>query len=345
MSTVDSPAMPPEAAAAQLVFQMATGHIMASALRSALIFKSPDRLVAGPRPVADLAREAGANEDGLYRVLRALASFGVFTESSPRTFELNLPARMLVRGEESLAGIARWMSDATPMRAHAEMEYSVKTGQPAADKVYGKPVFQHFSEHPEVSEVFNDGMTSFSALVIPTVLEAYDFSGIGTLVDVAGGHGQVLTSILRKYPAMQGILFDIEHVIAGARPKIEAMGLAGRCRTESGDFFKDVPAGDAYVMKHIIHDWDDERAVTILKNLVARMTDRKTGRVILLESVIQPLSGPDAGKLVDLEMLVMTSGRERTAEEFAAVFSRAGLRLERVVPTASALCVIEARVA
>jgi hypothetical protein len=347
MSTVtDHPAVPPEAAAAQLVFQFATGHIMASALRSALSFGIPERLAAGPRDIASLAKEAGANEDALYRVLRALSAFGVFAEPSPRVFELNLPARMLLKDAPgSLAGLARWICDAMPMRAHAEMEYSVRTGRTAAEQVYGMPVFEYFPKHPDVSEVFNAGMTSFSNAVIPAVLEAYDFSGIGTLVDIAGGHGAVLTAILKKYPQMSGVLFDLDHVIAGAHANIESQGLSARCRAESGDFFADVPAGDAYVMKHIIHDWDDERAVAILRTARRRLSDPLTGRILLLEAIIQPGSSPDLGKIVDLEMLVMAGGRERTADEFAALFTRAGLRLARIIPTASPLSVIEARVA
>jgi len=346
MSTVDAaPAVPPEAAAAQLVFQLATGHIMASALRSALIFGIPDRLVDGPRPVADLAREAGANEDALYRVLRALVSVGIFEEPSPRTFALTLPSRMLMSGPGTLHGLVRWICDGAPMRAHAEMEYSVRTGKPAAEKVFGMAVFEYFAAHPELSEIFNNGMTSFSAAIIPTVLEAYDFSGITTLVDVAGGHGQVLTSILEKNPEMRGVLVDLDHVIAGARPKIAALGLADRCNAVAGDFFKDVPAGDAYVLKHIIHDWDDERAGAILKNIRARLAGQPNGRVILIESVIQQGPGPDLGKVVDLEMLVLPGGRERTADEFAALFARSGFALTRIVPTKSAVSVIEAKLA
>ena len=189
MSTVDTAAVPPEAAAAQRVFQIATGHIVASALRSALVFNIPDRLAAGPRPVADLARESGADEDALYRVLRALTSLGIFEETAPRTFGPALPSRMLQSGPGSLRGLVRWISDPMPMRAHGAMEHSVRTGKPAADHVYGMPVFEYFSQHPDISEIFNDGMTSFSAVIVPAVIEAYDFSGITTLVDVAGGHG------------------------------------------------------------------------------------------------------------------------------------------------------------
>jgi hypothetical protein len=149
-------------------------------------------------------------------------------------------------------------------------------------------------------------------------------------------------SVLRAYHAMRGILFDVAHVIAGAEARIAAAGLNGRCETATGDFFTAVPAGDAYIMKHIIHDWDDERAVTILKNIRAAMTNRE-GRVIFLEAVIQPGNQPDLAKFIDLEMLLMPGGRERTAEEFRALFARAGFALSRVVPTESPLCVIEAR--
>ena len=210
------------------------------------------------------------------------------------------------------------------------------------EKTVGVPVFEYFPKHPEESEIFNNAMTMFSAMVIPAVLEVYDFSGIGTLVDVAGGHGRVLTSILQKYPSMRGVLFDLEHVLAGARAAIDSLGLSDRCRTVSGDFFKAVPAGgDAYIMKHIIHDWDDERAATILKNIRSAMNPG--GRVILLESVVAPGNQPDFAKLIDLEMLLMPGGRERTEQEFRDLFARAGFELTRIIPTQSPLSVIEGR--
>jgi hypothetical protein len=210
------------------------------------------------------------------------------------------------------------------------------------EKVVGKPVFEYLAGEPELSGVFNDAMTAFSGAVGPAALKAYDFSGIEVLVDVAGGHGEILMSMLRAYPKMRGILFDIDHVIAGATPRISAAGLSDRCETITGDFFSAVPAGDAYILKHIIHDWDDARAVAILKNIRQAIT-KPEGRLILLETVIQPGNQPDLGKFIDLEMLVMPGGRERTAEEFGALLARGGFALSRVVPTESPLCVIEAR--
>jgi hypothetical protein len=203
------------------------------------------------------------------------------------------------------------------------------------------PVFEYLAAEPALSETFNNAMTGFSQSVVPAVLEAYDFGGIDVLVDVAGGHGAVLTAILQRYPRMQGVLFDREHVVAGAGGRIAGLRLGNRCRVEAGDFFQAVPQGDAFIMKHIIHDWDDERAVLILRNIRTAMGTAR-GKVILLESVLEPGNTPDFGKIVDLEMLAMPGGRERTAEEFGALFARAGFTLTRIVPTQSPLSVVEA---
>jgi hypothetical protein len=342
MSNSVTPAEAP-AQATQLLLQLGTGYIASSALYIVTKLTIADKLARGPRTAAALAAEAGVQEDGLYRVLRALASLGVFEETSPRTFALNAAGDLLRTDRpDSIHRMALWLTDPFHFRVYAETMHSVKTGQPAAEKVVGKPVFEYFGEQPELSAVFNDAMTQFSGAVAPAAVKAYDFGGINTLVDVAGGHGEVLMTVLRAHPAMRGILFDIEHVIAGAKPRITAAGLADRCETATGDFFRSVPAGDGYIMKHIIHDWDDERAVEILKNIRGAMTSGD-GRLILLETVLQPGNQPDLGKLIDIEMLLMPGGRERTAEEFRALLARGGFALAKVVPTESPLAVIEAR--
>jgi O-methyltransferase domain len=342
MST-SAPAVPPQAAAAQLLTQLATGHIVASALQVVLRLGVPDWLARGPRTAGELARAAGVREDGLYRVLRALASVGVFAETAPRRFALTEAGQLLVSGAPgSMRDMGLWVTSPFHFRVYAELMHSVQTGQPAVEKVTGMPVFEYFPTQPELSEIFNDAMTNLSEGVVRAALDVYDFSGIGVLVDVAGGHGAVLTAILNAYPRMRGVLFDLEHVVVGAWPRIEAMGLNERCSTESGDFFKAVPAGgDAYILKHIIHDWDDDRAVTILRNIRAAMGGKR-GRVILLESVLQPGNAPDFGKVIDLEMMVMPGGRERTADEFRGLFAQAGFAMTRVVPTASPLSIVEA---
>ena len=342
--TTTAPVLPPEVAASQLLIQLATGHLVSSALQVVARLRIADRLASGPQPVQVLAADAGVQEDALYRVLRALASVGVFDEVAPRRFALTA-AGTLLRSDVpgSMHPMALWISSPFHFKVYGELIHSVRTGQPAAEKVTGVPVFEYFPKDPELSEIFNDAMTAFSNAVIPAALKAYDFSGIELLVDVAGGHGAVLTAILREYPTIRGVLFDLEHVVAGAKGLIAEARVGDRCRVESGDFFKAVPAGgDAYVMKHIIHDWDDERATAILRNIRTAMGEKR-GRVILLESVIQPGNAPDFGKIIDLEMLAMPGGRERTAEEFRALLAGAGFELTRVIPTESPLSVIEAR--
>jgi hypothetical protein len=354
MSTVaPTREVPPEAAAAQLLNQLATGYMVSAALQVALKLGIPDRLAAGPRHVADLAREAGVNDDRLYRVLRALAGLGVLVEQQPetagaspsRTFALGLPGRMLCKGPGSMRDMGLFITSPTHFRVYSEMLHSVKTGQPASEKALGMPVFEFFAKEREYAELFNNAMTAFSEVVIPAVLEAYDFGGIDVLVDVAGGHGRVLTSILQRYPAMRGVLFDLDHVIAGAGPLLQASGVADRVRAESGDFFKAVPSGgDAYIMKHIIHDWDDPEALTILGNIRTQLAGKRAGRVILVESVIPADNSPNFGKLIDLEMMLMPGGRERTEAEFKSLFERAGFSKMRVVPTQAPLWVVEARI-
>jgi hypothetical protein len=340
-NSVTTSAAPPQAA--QTIFQLGTGFIASSALQVAVRLTIADRLAGGAKTAAALAADTGVQEDGLYRVLRVLASVGVFEETSPRRFALT-PAADLLRTDrpDSMHPMALWLTDPFHFRTFAEIMHSVKTGQPAVEKVVGMPVFEYLANQPELSAIFNDAMTALSSTVAPAAVKAYDFSGIDVLVDVAGGHGEVLMAVLRAHPAMRGILFDVDHVIAGAAPRIAAAGLSDRCATATGDFFTAVPAGDGYIMKHIIHDWDDARAVTILKNIRAAMTTPK-GRLILLESVLQPGNQPDLGKFIDLEMLVMPGGRERTADEFGALLARGGFALSRIVPTGAPLLVIEAR--
>jgi hypothetical protein len=335
--------VPPEAAAAQLGFQIALGYMASSALHAALELGIPDRLAAGPKPVAELARDTNSNEDALYRVLRVLASVGLFEEQAPRTFAANQPALMLQRGPGSARDMLHFISDPHHFRIHAELLHSVRTGQPALEKVMGAPAFEVFAADKAFGTLFNNAMTSMSAQVIPAVLEAFDFGDIKVLVDIAGGHGRVLTSILQRYPAMRGVLFDLDHVIAGASPLIAEAGVGDRCTMVAGNFFKAVPAGgDAYIMKNIIHDWDDARATAILGVIHQALRDVPRGRVILLESVIRPGNEPDFGKFLDIEMLVAPGGRERTADEFRTLFDRAGFDLARIVPTASPLCGVEA---
>lgn len=346
MTRIAEPAgAPPDPAAIQHVLQLATGYMVSAALGVVARLGIADQLAAGPRPTSDLARDVGANEDALYRAMRALAMVGVFTETSPRTFALTPAGQLLRTGVPgSVRDMAAFLCDDFHFRIYAETLHAVRTGQTVGEKVVGMPIFEYFQKEPELSARFNDAMTNFSASVAPAALKAYDFSGINVLVDVAGGHGMILASILRQYPAMRGILFDLDHVLAGATT-LDALGVRDRCQTVAGDFFTTVPSGgDAYIMKHIIHDWDDERAGVILKNIRKALDGKPKGRLILLDAVVKPGNEPDLHKLIDLEMLLLPGGRERTADEFTALFAANGFELTRVVPTESPLCVIEGRI-
>ena len=321
--------------------QLVTGFKIAASLSVVAQLGIADLLAGRPKPVSELARVAQVNEDALYRVLRALASVGVFTETASRTFA-NTPASelMCTGARDSMRDVMVWMGDDFHLRTYAELMHSVKTGGTAVKKFTGSEAFEYFEQDKAEGERFNAAMTNFSAVLMPAVLEAYDFSGLGTLADIAGGHGFALTSILKKHPDLRGILFDLPHVVSGAKPRIESLGLADRCQIVAGDFFQAVPVADCYVMKNIIHDWDDARALAILKNCAGAL--RGKGKVILIENVISPGNEPHFGKWLDIDMLTLAGGRERTQAEFAALFSQARLRLSRVVPTKSPVCVVEA---
>lgn len=325
------------------VLQLATGYIASISIHIAAKLGIADLLKDGPKSITDLAAATQMQEDRLYRVLRALASVGVFTEIGKRSFALTPAAEMLrsdVQG--SIRPMAIWMGDPMHFRVYAEMPHSVQTGSLTFDRVHGKPVFEYFPADPAQSEVFNNAMTCLSSVVIPAVLEAYDFSGIGTLMDVAGGHGAMLRAILEKYPDMRGVVTDLDHVVDGAKQMPENQSISHRCEFLCADFFSEVPAhADAIIMKHIIHDWDDDKAIVILQNCRKALAGRKNARVILVESVISTDNSPELGKLIDLEMMTFTGGRERTEEEFRKLFASAGLRLNRIVPTKAPLWVVE----
>ncbi len=328
---------------AEQLFQMALGFMSTAALGCVAELEIAEKLENGPKDVAVLAAESGVKEEPLYRVLRAVATAGIFKEQAPRTFALTPAADLLRRDAKgSMRNMVLFLATRIHFELSPEMMHSLKTGETVVEKVYNVSIFDYFEKDKITGEIFNDAMTDFSAVVIPAALEAYDFSYLNgkTLIDIAGGHGKVLTEILVKYPEIRGKLFDLEHVVNGARPRIESLGLTGRCSVCSGDFFKEVPQADAYIMKHIIHDWDDAKATTILKNI--HKASPADARVILLEGVIAPGNEPSLGKWLDLEMLLMPGGKERTEEEYGALFAGAGFKVTRFVETKSPLSVIEA---
>jgi hypothetical protein len=278
----------------------------------------------------------------LYRVLRALASVGIFAETKDKRFKLTPLAATLQKGVPgSMHAVALMFGQKYLEDAWAQLLHGVKTGETPFLKAHGVHAFEYLEQHPDALKIFGEAMTNVSSIENPAIAAAYKFSGFRTLVDVGGGHGSLLAAILKANPKLKGVLFDQPSVITRARQDrhVTAKGVAERCTLESGDFFEAVPKGcDAYIMKRVVHDWDDERTVKILANCRAAMSER--GRVLVAESVIPPGNDPDRGKLLDMQMLVM-GGRERTKQEFAAVFKKAGLKLTRVVPTKCPLSIVE----
>lgn len=302
----------------------------------------PDLLKSGPKTAEELAEATKMHAPSLFRILRALASVGVLSSANGGRFAQTPVSETLVT---DAPGSLRWFAVSELGQEHypawGNLMHSVKTGDIAFDNFFGVDIWKYFQQNPEDAAVFNDSMSSVTAATNEAILSLYDFSNFGTVVDVGGGHGGLITSILKSNPKVKGVLFDAPQVIEGARPKLEAAGLAQRCETVAGDFFKSVPAGgDAYVMKWIIHDWDDEKSITILRNCRSRM--RANGRLILVDCVVPESDEPHFSKFIDLNMLVMTGGKERTAKEFEQLLGAAGFKLLRIIPTELPTSIVEA---
>lgn len=320
---------------------MITGYWISQAIYAAAKFGIADLLREGPRTIDQLATATSTHPEALYRLLRALASVGIFTEQAPQRFSLTPLAEPL---QSDVAGSKRalaLMSGDEQFRAWGEIEYSIRTGQTAFDKVFGRPIFDYLGDHPDKARVFDAAMVGIHGRESNAVLEAYDFSSFNTIADIGGGNGSQIISILERHGALQGILFDLPHVIERAQERIAAAGLAPRCKLVGGSFFESVPASaDAYLMRHIIHDWDDEKSLTILRNCQRAMP--KGGKVLVVESVIPAGNEPFGGKLLDLVMLLIPGGKERTESEYRELFGKADLELARIVPTATEISVLEA---
>jgi hypothetical protein len=320
---------------------MTNGYQVSQAIHVVATLGIADLLKDGPRSADDLAEATGTHALALYRILRALASVGIFAEETDGRFGLTPLAEHLrsdVPG--SLRSWAILMGRPYLFTAWGHLLHSVKTGEPAFPEVYGMTAWEYRAAHPEESVIFDAAMTGLSLAEAEAVVRSYDFSGIGVLVDVGGGKGALLAAILVANPALRGILFDQPYVVAGAKDLLERAGVADRCEVVSGSFFEAVPGGaDAYLLKSIIHDWDDASAIEILRKCRAAIAD--TGRLLLVERGIRPRNEPDPAKFIDLMMLVMLGGQERTADEYEKLYTEAGFRLTSVLHTGSLLDIIE----
>jgi hypothetical protein len=337
------PPQPPQPPPQVQISQMIGGHVVTRAMYAFAELGIADMLKDAPRSAADLAPTAGAQPAPLHRLMRTMAGLGFLVEDADQRFALTpLGEAMRSDAPGHARSMVRLLAGPVGWRVLGEFLHSVKTGEAGAEKALGQPIFEYMATSPQEATWFNEMMIAFHGGEPPAVAAAYDFSSLGTIVDVGGGTGNLLTTILQAYPQVHGVLHDLPHVASQARELIASRDLSGRCTVSEGSFFDEVPeGGDAYMLSHIIHDWDEASCLKILG--ACRRAMKPGSRLLVVEMVIPPGNDFHPGKLSDMIMLAFTPGGcERTAAEYGALFEKAGFKLTRVVPTASPVSVVEA---
>jgi hypothetical protein len=337
---MDTQQLPPPIA----LYQLATGHYVSQAIYVAAKLGIADFLADGPLGHAELARHTGTHAASLRRVLRLLASVGVFAETDDGSFALTQVGSCLKSGPGSFRAVARLFAGPGTWLSWGDLLETVRTGEPALARVFKSDPFEYFAMHPEEGAVFDEAMGAFTAMTAVAVAAAYDCSQFGTMIDVGGGAGALLIGILRETPNLRGIVFDLARVAASAQQHIADANLSARCEFVAGDFFQSVPSGgDAYLLKHVIHDWDDEKAAAILRSC-RRAMDR-AAKLLIVEGIypqrIDASLESRGAAANDVNMLVCTGGRQRSEAEFRALFDAAGFKLTNMVPTMARAHVIE----
>lgn len=333
-----TPSLPPHVQLIEMGSAYWTSRIVYAAAKLGLT----DQLAAGARSAAELAEPLAVHGPSLHRFMRALASLGLLTEGPAGRFGLTPLGAALRTGAPGSAR-ASVLALAGPIftRPLDDLIYSIQTGKTAFEKIHDMPVFDYLKQHHDEASLISEFMVGFHGGEPPTVAAAYDFSKLATIVDVGGATGNMLAAILERYEGPRGILFDMPHIVTDAPNLLKARGIDRLVTIASGDFFKSVPEnGDAYILSHIIHDWSEEQCLTILGN--CRKAMKPDGRVLIVEMVLPAGDTPHPGKLLDMVMLTMPGGRERTEAEYGSLLAKAGFRLTRVVPTDSAVSVVEA---
>ena len=341
MASTDRQAAPP----AELMQELILAAWISQGITAVADLGVADALAGGPLSINELAGKVGAEPDALGRLLRALISKGIFARRDDGRYELS-PLADLLRSDVpvSMAPMARFIGARQHREHWSLLTEAIKTGTTVVPALRGKSFFDYLGDEPEFGRIFNDAMTGQSGLSVGPVVDAYDFTRFGTIVDVAGGHGRLLAAILASAPDAQGVLYDLPEVIAGAPALLRESHVAERVRLAEGSFFDGVPAGgDAYVLKHIIHDWDDDASVRILRNV--RSAAAAGAALLLVETVIPEDDSGSIAKWTDMEMLIINNGRERTAGEYRRLFDEAGFQMIGVVDTASRFSIIEGRAA
>jgi len=331
---------PPQIALLQLI----TAGFAAQAAHVAARLGLADRIAAGVRDAAGLAAAVGADPPTFARFLAVLASLGLLRRGDDGLWALT-PMGEFLRGDVpgSWREFARWFGCEAHYAAFGALERSVLTGESGFKQAFGETSWSYMARDRETGLCFDRAMSGVAATTHPFIVDRYDFAGVDTLVDLGGGQGELLAGILARHPAMRGIVFDLPHVVEAARQRIAARGLGDRLAAVGGDFFAAVPPADAYIMTNVLHDWSDADSIAILRN--CRKAMRPGGRVLIGDFVLAPVNQPDIGRLFDLEMLALTEGgKERSAEEFAALLAAADLRLTQILPLGG-VSLIEARAA
>ncbi|MFC9997078.1 methyltransferase [Nocardia sp. NPDC127526] len=325
------------------LLELAMTGFLSQAIYAAAELGIADVLDSGPKQPAELARLVGADEDGVRRLMRLLISFDIFTQRRDGAYALTPIARALRSdGEVSLRDMIRFFGSGFHRNHWTHLVDAVRTGRPVGEKLEGMSFFEYTAAHPDLGELFDRGMTSVSSLAVEPLLAAYDFGQFGTLVDLGGGQGSLLVEIMRRNPDGRGVIFDLPQVVDGLPARIAEHGLVERISVEAGSFFEAVPkGGDAYILKHILHDWSDAEAERILRTLRAAM---EPDAVALVIEVVLPEHGrPHASKFIDLEMLVQATGRERTLSEYRKLLECSGFQLTRSVGTVTPDSILVAR--
>lgn len=326
--------------AQQRLATMLGGYYLSQAICVAVRLGVVDLLGARCRTSEELAQATGAHARSLYRLLRTLASFGIFREETGRFCLTKLGKLLRSDVPGSLRSTALTLGE-THYPAFGELLHSVETGRPGFDKAFGMPLFDYFAVNSEAARTFDAALEGLRSQATTAMLDVIDFSDVRTLVDVGGGTGGLLAAVLTRYPTMRGVLCDLPHVVEQARDRLLAAEVWDRCAVVGSDFFESVPTGgDVYLLRHIIHDWEDERAIRILTN--CRRAMNGSGTLLLVESVIQPDNEPSLGKYYDLLMLALTGGMERTEPEYRQLLQTAGFHLTGVIPTSAGVDVLEA---
>ena len=325
----------------QQMFQHITAYWVTQLMGTAARLGLADCLEAGPLKVAEIATKVGANADALYRVMRACTAVGVFTEQADKTFANNALSQTLrsnVPG--SMRNFAIAQSAPGHWRPWEQLTEAVRSGKSTAHAALGHELFEWYGTHPEEGAAFTGAMHNLAALVAAEVTQAIDFSSVGRVVDVGGANATLVSAVLRAFPNTRGVLLDLAHVVEAVKKTLAASGLAERCETVGGDFFKAVPKGDVMLLKQILHDWNDGQCVDILRHCAESLP--QGGRVLVVEMIISEDGKPSPAHLMDVNMLVLLPGKERTATEYGKLFAAAGLTPGRVLPTHSPFSIVEA---